>query len=156
MKRLFLFIYLFERKNLAPFQCQVCTVYYMINNNMINWNWSGIGALDAYVDDLYPDDNSGPKTERSPEKEVWPTGDFSIVSYDDYQPLFTSASWVVTMKINGKLVETSNPSDKPHTVEYVNRWTKQLIRTRKAWLKSIGVNVEKEYKRYGGDITDLT
>lgn len=123
---------------------------------MINWNWSGIGALDAYVDDLYPEDDAGPKTERSPEKEQWPTGDFSIEAYDDYQPLFTSATWVVTMKINGKLVETSGPSIKPHTNEYISRWVKQQIRTRKAWLKSIGVNVETEYKRYGGDISDLT
>lgn len=122
---------------------------------MINWNWSGIGALDAYVDELYPDDASIPKTEKSPQKESWPPGDFSIVAYDDYIPLFTSASWVVTMKVNGKVVETSNPSGKPHTIEYVNRWAKQLIRTRKTWFKSIGVNIEKEYKRYGGDISDL-
>ena len=122
---------------------------------MINWNWSGIEALDAYIEGVESDEVDQ-KTENSNNtKENWPAGNFSIEVFDNYQPLFTSASWIVTMKINGKLVETSNPSNKPHTIEYVNRWTKQLIRTRKAWFKGIGVNVEKEYKRYGGDITDL-
>jgi len=111
---------------------------------IINWNLDG--ALDAYIADSVENDGLSIN---------WPDGDFTVEVYDNYQPMFTSATWSVTVKINGKIVTSSLPVDKPHSINFINRWGRQVIRDHKKWMKSIGVNIEAEYRRLGGDPEDL-
>lgn len=85
----------------------------------------------------------------------WPAGDGILHIYDDYKPLFTSATWSVTAKLNGKIITNTIPIDKPHDQRFINKWAQYLIRNRKKWLRDLGVDVFSEYVKWGGRVEDL-
>ena len=85
----------------------------------------------------------------------WPDGDGILHIYDDYQPLFTSATWSVTAKLNGKVITCTVPASKPHDQRFIKRWAQFLIRNKKTWLREVGVDVFSEYVKWGGNIEDL-
>lgn len=85
----------------------------------------------------------------------WPSGDGILHIYDDYQPLFTSATWSVTAKLNGKVIINTIPASKPHDQRFIKRWAQFLIRNKKDWLRNLGVDVFSEYLKWGGNIEDL-
>jgi len=88
-------------------------------------------------------------------KIEWPTGDGVLHIYDDYQPLFTSATWSVTAKLNGKMIINTVPSQKPHDERFIKKWAQYVIRNRKQWLRDVGVDVFSEYIKWGGNVEDL-
>jgi len=123
---------------------------------MINWNWSGIGALDAHIEEI-ENEEEPTKTCRSQIREdAWPPGNFEIIVTDDYFPLFTTATWSVVLRVNGKIVDSTPAVENTHSAEFIKRWAKQMIRTRKAFFVGIGVDVNKEYAKFGGNPNELT
>ena len=95
------------------------------------------------------------KVEKKDRGYDWPPGDGILHIYDDYQPLFTSATWSVTAKLNGKVISNTVPATKPHDPRFIKRWAQFFIRNKKDWLRDVGVNVFEEYEKWGGKVEDL-
>jgi len=82
-------------------------------------------------------------------------GSAKLVIKDTMEPLFISATWTIIATVNGQVIDRSTSSDKEHTQLFIARWSKHLIRMKQAMLKRLGVDVEAEYVKLGGDLDDL-
>lgn len=87
---------------------------------------------------------------------TWPpAGSAVLVVEDKYEPLFISATWSIVAKVGQVVLARSKPADKAHSPAFVKRWTRQLIRTKYAALRRLGVDADGEYVNLGGDVRDL-
>lgn len=102
---------------------------------------------------MFPDPYS---LELDPDRPTWPPPGTSTLTITDlYEPLFTSATWTITARVNGEVMVQSRPSDKPHSPSFVKRWARQFIRTRYVSLRRQGVDADNEYVKWGGSLADL-
>lgn len=89
--------------------------------------------------------------------ETIPTaGSANLIIEDKCEALFFSAEWTVVARVNGKELARSMAQDHTHTVPFVQRWARQMIRTNKARLRRLGVDVEATYIKWGGILEDLS
>lgn len=99
------------------------------------------GILDLELDDDRP---------------TWPpAGSANMIIEDRCEPLFITATWSVIATVGDLVISRSKSIDKAHTVPFIRRWSRQLIRTRYELLRRLGVDAESEYVRLGGDLQDL-
>lgn len=111
-------------------------------NGFGDLDFSGIGCLDADVEEPAPDTVPLP-------------GSAHLVVEDKYMPLFTSAEWVIIATVGEHEIGRSTAKGCAHTDPFVKRWTRQLIRSNRARLRRLGVDVEKTYLQWGGILEDL-
>lgn len=105
--------------------------------------WEQFGSLD--FDIKVPED-----------KPTWPSpGTANLDIVDQYEPLFTSATWTVVAKVNGKVIISSSPSDKAHSQAFIKQWARVTIKNEYSELRRLGVDADAEYVKYGGNIDDL-
>lgn len=83
-------------------------------------------------------------------------GSASLLIYDKIEPLFISATWTIIASVNGTILEKSKESNKPHTQDYLKRWSRYFIRTHASTLKNLGVDIDLEYQKWGGTLEDLS
>ena len=82
-------------------------------------------------------------------------GSAQLVVEDVCQALFTSATWSVVAKVGDHVIGSSGDVDHAHSVPFIKRWTRQLIRQNKERLRRLGVDVPATYTSFGGPVTDL-
>lgn len=108
--------------------------------------FSGFGELDF----------SGMGLDEEPPPETLPmAGSAHLVVEDKYEPLFTTAEWTVIATVGQHELARSTPRAQAHGEAFVKRWTRQFIRSNKARLRRLGVDVEKTYVDWGGILEDL-
>lgn len=111
--------------------------------------FSGYGDLD--LEGLI-DEDPPPSTKRMP-------GSSTFHVEDKITPLFISATWVLTATVkdnNGEIViHKSSDSPTAHTQSFIKRWARQVIRSNKDQLRKMGVDVEKAYQEWDGEVDDL-
>jgi len=74
---------------------------------------------------------------------------------DKQQVLFYSIEWIMTASVNGKVIAQSTPKSQPHTKAELARWTRAMYRHHQRALRMLGVDVDREYRRAGGFMSDL-
>lgn len=84
-----------------------------------------------------------------------PPGSADLIIKDNYEPLFTSATWTLLAIVNKNIIASTQPSDKPHSDAFIKRWSRHMIRTNYETLKSLGVDIEKAYTELGGSMGDF-
>lgn len=90
------------------------------------------------------------------ERPTWPpAGSADLVIEDKCEPLFISCTWSLIATVGDRVIGQSKSIDKAHTVPFIRRWSRQLIRTRYELLRQLGVDAEGEYVKLGGDLEDL-
>lgn len=82
-------------------------------------------------------------------------GSGKLLIQDKFEPLFISATWSLIATVNGNVVEKTKDSDKPHSKEFIERWARHFIRTNSTYLKNLGVDIDLEYQKWGGNLEDL-
>lgn len=92
----------------------------------------------------------------SEETHYWPQeGNFKVEAHEKYVPLFTSAVWELYVTLNGRSFASTEKRDGQHTDEEIAFFVRTSIMTNQNWLKSISVNVDENYRSWGGHIPDL-
>jgi hypothetical protein len=91
---------------------------------------------------------------------VWPQLNIEpalIVVEGVFIPLFTSAFWVVEMRVGQTVVAKSSESNVRHTPIFIKVWTRSIIRDASytVKLRALNVDVKAEYVRFGGDPSDV-
>jgi len=87
---------------------------------------------------------------------TWPPpGSADLVIEDKYEPLFTSAVWTIRASIAGVPVVCSRDSSTEHSASYIRRWVREMIRRKRGLLSAMGVDVIKEYVKWGGHEDDI-
>lgn len=75
---------------------------------------------------------------------------------DVCEALFFSAEWSIVAKVGQHELGRSTPSSTPHSVAFIKRWARQLVRANKARLQRLGVDVARTYvDDWGGIAEDL-
>ena len=98
---------------------------------------------------LSDDDYDAPDTWPSPVKAT-------LTIVDEYQPLFTSASWVIRARVDGTVFAESEERDDPHEEAEVKQWARAMIRKEYVRLSKMGVDALSEYTRvWGGSTKDI-
>lgn len=82
-------------------------------------------------------------------------GSARLVIEDRCEALFTSAEWQLCATVNGQVIDTSNKSSKSHDQVFTKRWARLLIRQNQDRLYLLGVDVEKTYLEWEGDLDEL-
>jgi hypothetical protein len=94
--------------------------------------------------------------DEEPVPETLPTpGSAKLVIEDKCEALFFSAEWTIRATVGKHELAASTPRDKTHTGPFIKRWTRQMIRSNKARLRRLGVDVEATYLFWGGVLEDL-
>ena len=94
--------------------------------------------------------------DEEPPPETFPMpGTAHLKVEDKYQPLFTTAEWTIIATVGHHEIGRSSTIPRAHTEPFIKRWTRQLIRTHKARLRRLGVDVEATYVQWGGLLDDL-
>jgi hypothetical protein len=90
------------------------------------------------------------------DRPTWPPpGSSNLVIEDKYEPLFTSATWTIMAYVDEDVISKSTQSDKAHSSAFIRRWSRQMIRSKYELLRMLGVDVDEEYVKLGGDLVDL-
>ena len=90
------------------------------------------------------------------ERPTWPPPAMGLLHIEDkFEPLFTSATWTIVAKVGGQVIAQSKEAGRAHTVPFIKRWSRQLIRSKYELLRQLGVDAEGEYAKLGGDPSDL-
>lgn len=92
-----------------------------------------------------------PPTERSPITQA------KLTIVDKYEPMFLSATWTPVVMIDDVIVFRADHHtlDRAHTVSFMKVWARTYIRNEKDVLKNRGVDVNRAYAEWGGDVRDL-
>lgn len=94
--------------------------------------------------------------DEEPAPETLPmAGSAHLVIEDKCEALFISAEWTIKATVGKHEIAKSTSSSKAHTVPFIKRWARQVIRTNKARLRRLGVDVEAVYVQWGGILEDL-
>ena len=101
---------------------------------------------DSYYYPLKNSVDSEPETKRS---------SVSFTVTDNYEVLFLTTSWTLYAKVGNTIIASSKPHDNQHAESYINVWARQVIKTNKEKLESLGVDVGFEYSRFGGVKEDI-
>jgi len=109
-------------------------------------NFSGFGEID--FDPISFSDEEEPITQPM-------IGSAHLVVEDKCMPLFITAEWAIIAKVGEFELGRSSSIPKAHTDPFIKRWTRQLIRSNKARLRRLGVDVEATYLQWGGILDDL-
>lgn len=97
-----------------------------------------------------------PDDEEEKEPETWPPIGSSILLINKvYEPLFFSATWFLEATIDGERYFKSIDRDYPYTDGELRQWARALIRQKQFTLKRMGVDVDKAYVWFGGNLIDL-
>ena len=87
--------------------------------------------------------------------EVMPAmGSRQLTVDEKNTPLFSSVEHSVTATVAGKFI-AENLSDRPLTRTAIKKWVRQVIRTNYESLYQMGVDVDKEYLKWDGDLKDI-
>lgn len=90
------------------------------------------------------------------EPETVPSpGSACLVIEDKCEALFISAEWTLRATVGKFELAKSSTINKPHTGPFIKRWARQVIRSHKARLRRLGVDVEATYLQWGGILEDL-
>lgn len=94
--------------------------------------------------------------DEEPAPETLPNpGSAFLVVEDKCDALFFSATWTLRATVGKHVLAESTARDKTHTGPFTKRWTRQMIRSNKARLRRLGVDVEATYLTWGGSLVDL-
>jgi len=105
----------------------------------------GAGDIDF---GLSSDDEDPPETLPTP-------GSAHLVIEDKCDALFFSAEWSILATVGKHVLAKSTPRGSTHMGPFIKRWTRQVIRSNKARLRRLGVDVEATYLSWGGVLEDL-
>lgn len=83
-----------------------------------------------------------------------PTGDVIADIADETVDIFDGVVMIVAA-VGDHIIAKSREADKAHTVSFIKRWSRQLIRHKHEQLRRLGVDTEGEYVKLGGDLEDL-
>lgn len=88
--------------------------------------------------------------------ETWlPCGSSTLTFSCVYEPMFFSAVWFVEARLNDKRVFKSVEYDKSISSGEVRQWARALIRNKQLLFKRNGVDIDKVYISYGGELSDF-
>jgi len=94
--------------------------------------------------------------DEEPAPETLPTpGSAHLVIEDKCEALFFSAEWTLRATVGKHELAASTPRSSTHTGPFIKRWARQMIRSNKARLRRLGVDVEATYLSWGGVLEDL-
>lgn len=94
--------------------------------------------------------------EEEPAPETLPMpGTAHLKVEDKCDALFITAEWTLIATVGRHEMGRSTTISKPHSDAFIKRWTRQLIRTNKARMRRLGVDVEATYLQWGGILQDL-
>ena len=107
---------------------------------------------DDIIDNLCWDDPD-PEAQCGP---TWPQpGSCRFEAFDRHEPLFTSATWTVVVRVGDETIEVSPSSPAPHGRAYIDVVVRIYISTWTDKLRRLGVDVKDAYARHGGDPSTL-
>lgn len=89
------------------------------------------------------------------EENYAPAGSAELIIEHKQFALFLTSEWKIIARVGEKHIAVTDSIDHPHSKEFIKRWTLSTIRTNKEQLKKLGVDVEKTYLKFGGNIYDL-
>lgn len=114
--------------------------------------------LSNIIDDMCWDDADGPNYAIEPEpcEPTWPpAGSAQLEVLDLYQPLFTSATWTVVLKVGTTTIVASDADDAPHSASVIEWLARAALRSEALRLRRMGVDVRHEYVRLNGNPDDI-
>lgn len=76
--------------------------------------------------------------------------DGTIEYLQEWVPLFYSASWMIRIKVNGKILFESDGKDDPWNEEDMSRWIRGILASNSSVFLNERINVNKEYEEWGG------
>ena len=82
-------------------------------------------------------------------------GSAKLVIIDKCEPLFYSATWSIVATVGTLEIGKSTPKDHHHDQHVMKLWARRLIKANKEHLKALGVDTDKTYVEWGGDINDF-
>ena len=92
----------------------------------------------------------------SEDLQRWPqNGNFKVEAHEKYVPLFTSAIWELYVTLNGRAFASTEKKYSSHSDEEISFFVRKSILENQKWLKRISVDVDENYRSWGGHITDL-
>jgi hypothetical protein len=70
----------------------------------------------------------------------------------EWTPCFFSASWMIRMFVNSKIYIESEGKDSEWAREDIENWVRSKLLVNWSELSSMGINVNKEYEKWGGKL----
>lgn len=95
-------------------------------------------------------ESSFPETEKPEQIEIKKFFDGQIEYLHEWVPLFYTASWMIRIRVNGKILFESEGRDEPWDEEDMARWIRGTIGANSSTLINERIDANKEYEDWGG------